>query len=143
GNLYRSVNGTGKFEKGANPFRKIQDTADIYIRHVAILQRNNTLYVFYSRIGDTPEHIQYSKILLSADWNKWESTTPVSVLEPLLDYEGVKNPVKKSVSGISKKPVRELRDPAIFEENGKIYLIYSVAGESGLAIAELRLKTSN
>jgi hypothetical protein len=34
--------------------------------------------------------------------------------------------------------VRQLRDPAIFREDGRTYLIYSVAGESGLAIAELR-----
>ena len=33
--------------------------------------------------------------------------------------------------------VNQLRDPAIFEEDGRIYLLYSVAGESGIAIAEL------
>ena len=33
--------------------------------------------------------------------------------------------------------VRQLRDPAIFREDRKTYLLYSVAGESGLAIAEL------
>jgi hypothetical protein len=27
--------------------------------------------------------------------------------------------------------------PAIFEENGRVYLFYAVAGESGIAIAEL------
>ena len=30
-----------------------------------------------------------------------------------------------------------LRDPAIFEEDGRVYLLYAVAGESGIAIAEL------
>jgi hypothetical protein len=35
-------------------------------------------------------------------------------------------------------PVRQLRDPAIFPENGKTYLLYSIAGENGIAIAELK-----
>jgi hypothetical protein len=33
--------------------------------------------------------------------------------------------------------VNQLRDPAIFEENGRVYLLYAVAGESGIAIAEV------
>jgi hypothetical protein len=40
----------------------------------------------------------------------------------------------------AKSPINsdaQLRDPAIFEENGRIYLFYAVAGESGIAIAEL------
>jgi beta-xylosidase len=33
-----------------------------------------------------------------------------------------------------------LRDPAIFEDtDGRVYLLYSVAGESGIGIAELLL----
>ena len=42
------------------------------------------------------------------------------------------------MGGASKNPVRELRDPAIFEDNGKTYLLYSVSGELGIAIAELK-----
>jgi hypothetical protein len=30
-----------------------------------------------------------------------------------------------------------LRDPGIFVEGGKTYLLYSIAGESGIAIGEL------
>jgi hypothetical protein len=33
--------------------------------------------------------------------------------------------------------VNQLRDPAIFEEDGRVYLLYAVAGESGIAIAEI------
>jgi hypothetical protein len=36
------------------------------------------------------------------------------------------------------QPVNQLRDPAIFEDSGKIYLLYTVAGEQGIAIGELR-----
>ena len=35
--------------------------------------------------------------------------------------------------------VNQLRDPAIFEDNGRVYLLYAVAGESGIAIAEVFL----
>lgn len=35
-------------------------------------------------------------------------------------------------------PVRQLRDPAILEEGTDRYLLYSVAGEQGIAIARLR-----
>ena len=31
-----------------------------------------------------------------------------------------------------------LRDPAILQEDGRIYLFYAVAGESGIGVAELR-----
>jgi hypothetical protein len=33
--------------------------------------------------------------------------------------------------------VHQLRDPAVYEEDGRTYLLYSVAGESGIAMAEL------
>jgi hypothetical protein len=35
------------------------------------------------------------------------------------------------------QPVNQLRDPAIFEEDGRIYLLYAIAGEQGIAIGEL------
>lgn len=34
-------------------------------------------------------------------------------------------------------PVNQLRDPAIFEERGRTYLLYAVSGERGIAISEL------
>jgi hypothetical protein len=33
--------------------------------------------------------------------------------------------------------VHELRDPAIYEEDGRLYLLYAAAGEQAIAIAEL------
>jgi hypothetical protein len=33
--------------------------------------------------------------------------------------------------------VRQLRDPAVFEEGGHRYLLFCVAGEQGIAIAKL------
>ena len=36
-----------------------------------------------------------------------------------------------------KGPVRQLRDPGLFEEDGRTYLFYSFCGEQGIAAAEL------
>ena len=33
--------------------------------------------------------------------------------------------------------VNQLRDPAIYVEDGRTYLFYAVAGESGIAIGEV------
>ena len=61
----------------------------------------------------------------------------VTVVKPKTDYEGVDLPLEPSVRGLATQRVRQLRDPAIYEEDGATYLLYSVAGESGIAIARL------
>ena len=33
--------------------------------------------------------------------------------------------------------LNQLRDPAIYEEDGRCYLLYAVGGEAGIGIAEL------
>ena len=63
---------------------------------------------------------------------------PLEVLAPELPYEGGDLPRLPSVRGLVDQPVCQLRDPAIFEEADRAYLLYSVAGEHGIAIAELR-----
>ena len=62
------------------------------------------------------------------------------VLQPEKRYEGAKQPLVPSVSGGAKGKSNELRDPSIFVENGRTYMIYAVAGESGLAMSELFFK---
>lgn len=139
--LYRSGDGLTKFEQGPNPYRLVNDpNGDFHLRHLALLPKGDMLHIFFSRIGDAPEHLLYTRIHLTQDWLKWEAATPVSVLEPQMDYEGIRNPIVKSVEGASKKSVRELRDPAIFEEDGHLYLLYSVAGELGIALANLKIE---
>ncbi len=61
------------------------------------------------------------------------------MVQPTCDYEGAALPLKPSVRGQAGKAVRQLRDPAVFEENGNLFLLYSVAGEQGIAIASLLL----
>ena len=46
---------------------------------------------------------------------------------------------RRSRGGAISIPVNQLRDPAIFEEDGRVYLLYSVAGERGIGLAEVHV----
>ena len=102
------------------------------------MQRDR-LIVFYTQVGDTPERILWSEIDLTDDWNDWTPTAPNLLLEPDRDYEGGGLKLVASERGLAKGRVRQLRDPAIFDDGQRIYLLYSVAGECGIAIAKLNL----
>lgn len=108
------------------------------LRHAAVDVHHNMLRVYYSRIGDRPERILLSEVSLSGDWSNWRASKPVTVLSPEQDYEGGDQPLEASRPDEAPGRVRQLRDPGIFRQGGKTYLLYSIAGESGLAIAELR-----
>ncbi len=62
---------------------------------------------------------------------------PVDVLTPERDYEGHSLPLEVTAPDEAPGRVRQLRDPGIFSDNRRTYLLYSIAGESGLAIGEL------
>jgi hypothetical protein len=113
-------------------------------RHFALLPKGDTLWVFLSQGGDAPEHILMTRVSLKGDWTKWDANIPplVSVLKPQETWEGTQYPIKPSDWGSGVK-VQELRDPFVFEEDGKLYLLYSVAGEMGIAIAELEFDPSD
>ena len=135
GQFMRSPDGIAPFERGPKLLQASSDS--IIPRHMALQIRGNLLRVFYSRIGDCPERILLSEIDISEDWKKWQSSPPTTILSPELDYEGVNTPHVPSSSGRVVEPVYQLRDPAIYEDDGRTYLLYSVAGESGIAIGEL------
>lgn len=139
GQFYRSTDGGLTFEEGPNTFNKIQNKQN-YLRHSALKVEGDNLLVFYSKIGDKPESILLSKIKLTDDWKDWTPSTPIIIAEPAKDYEGAKLPITVSKEGSYNGLVRELRDPAFFEENGKWYLLYTVGGENGIGIGELNFK---
>jgi hypothetical protein len=97
------------------------------------------LYVFFTAIGDAPEHIQVAKVDLTKDWSEWKAGQPADVLTSQASYECSDLPLTPSKAGDIDTPVHQLRDPGIFEENGKAYLFYSVCGEQGLAAAEIAI----
>jgi len=111
------------------------------MRHAALYVKNDTLYVFWTQVGDTPERILLSRIPLLEDWNLWRVSEPTEVLRPETEWEGAHLPIEPSVRGAMLKPVNQLRDPALFEEDGRLWLLYAVAGESGIAIAKLELNS--
>ncbi len=130
GVFYRSRDGLGGFEEGPTLF-----TADM--RHSAVKVEDGKLRVLHTVVGESPERILLSEIELGRDWMTWSATDPLVVLEPELDWEGADLARVPSVRGAAMEPVRQLRDPALFEDEGRSYLLYSVAGESGIAIAEV------
>jgi hypothetical protein len=129
GIFFRSQDGFTDFEMGPVVFSRDQ-------RHTAVHVDGHKLTVFYSIAGDCPEHIVASTIDLRPDWMAWQATAPVSVLQPEELYEGADLPLVPSQRGAIHERARQLRDPAIFAEDGRTYLLYSVAGESGIAIAQ-------
>ena len=135
GQFYRSRDPLGGFEEGPLLFNPS-------MRHAALLKRRDTLLVFWTEVGEVPERIKLSRIDLSGDWMTWQETPGVEVLRPELDWEGADAPLEPSVRSTAYGHVNQLRDPAIFEDaaSGHIFLLYAVAGESGIAIAEVHLE---
>ena len=130
GHLFRSHDGLTDFQRGKDLFGR-------NLRHNAVAVDGHTLQVCYSDIGDCPERILLARIDMRPDWTEWTESEPVVVLEPETAYEGADLPLEPSKSGWAPERVRQLRDPAIFTEDGRTYLLYSVAGEHGIAIAEI------
>jgi hypothetical protein len=137
GQLLRSKDPLAAFEIGPNPF-----AAGSYadrVRHVALLRRAQTLYVFFTGIGDAPERIMVSTIDLAGSWKEWKASAPAELLRPEARYECPELPIVPSEPGEIEGKARQLRDPGIFEDQGKAYLFYSICGEQGLAAAELTI----
>ena len=130
GQFYRSRDGLTDFEEGPRLFEP-------NMRHSAVMLRDDVLYVFWTRVGDAPESILLSTIDISGDWSQWTESEEQLVLRPERDWEGANAPVEPSVRSTAYGQVNQLRDPALFEENGMIYLLYAVAGESGIALARI------
>lgn len=130
GVFYRSEDGLTGFEQGPALFTE-------RMRHSALMLDGDILSVFYSNAGDCPECILRATVRLTPDWMGWTASEPEVILEPETDYEGANLPLEPSVRGWSPERVRQLRDPCIYREGDDTYLLYSTAGESGIAIARL------
>ena len=133
GVLYRSRDGLTGFEEGPQLFNP-------NMRHSAVLKRGNRLSVFWTQRRDAPERVLLSTIDLTGDWTDWTESAPVEVLRGERPWEGADLPVEPSRGGSIDVPVNQLRDPAIFEEDGRVFLLYAVAGERGIGLAEVHLE---
>lgn len=130
GQFYRSRDGFHGFELGPTLFNP-------NMRHSAVMKRGNELLVFWTEVGNAPERVLLSRIDLSADWKDWRESPPTEILRPERAWEGADAPLVPSIRSTAYGIVNQLRDPAILEDSGRTYLFYAVAGESGIAIAEL------
>lgn len=125
----------GRFAEAAHDIE-----ARKWMRHAAVKLDGDVLSVFFTRTGDAPESILLSTAGLSGDWTTWKLSPPVIVLEPQRDYEGANLSIETSRAGsrLNRGPIRAVQDPCIFREGDRTFLLYSVAGENGVAIAELK-----
>ena len=122
-----------RFDAGFRRVRRILPR----MRHAAVHLEGDRLHIFHSRMGDCPESLLVATVDLSARPRDWVPSEPEPVLAPEEAWEGAGLPLVPSRSGPANEPVNQLRDPAIFEDEGRLYLLYAVAGESGVAIGEL------
>jgi len=80
-------------------------------------------------------------LMIKINLDTWEVISSEKILSPETTYEGGKLPLMKSMPGSSTLryggPVRELRDPYIYTEKNKLYMLYSLAGECGIGLAQL------
>ena len=139
--LGQLLRGTGdplsSFETGPDLFRGGPYAGRA--RHVALMPRGDKLEVFFSAIRDAPETILHTTVSLQGDWSQWKPSEYDQVLTPQTSYECPDLPIKPSEVGEIYGPAKQLRDPALFVEDGKIYLFYTICGEQGIAGAEVTL----
>ena len=142
--VFRFKNQLYSIAKGSNNYGKIYKKVNnvwymIYekliknIRHTAILVEDDIIYLFYSLIGELQESI-YCCIL---NIDNFMVTNKYKLLKPTLKYEGFNFTKEKSKIGMEKKFVNQVRDPGIYKNKNNKYLLYSVSGEKGIAIAKL------
>lgn len=103
------------------------------MRHCTVLVEDNFLHIFYSRIGDAPEHIRACKIYLPT----METISDYPLLYPQTDDEGYQVSRGKSKAGAIYGLANQLRDPYILKTKGKYYLYYSAGGENSIKVVEL------
>jgi hypothetical protein len=107
-------------------------------RHCATYVKGDTLYVLYTNIGDAPEHIRVCKVALADEVTDWQVTGDSQLVSPTFRYEGAALPNITSMAGsahgkFGNTPIKEIRDPYLFEDGGKLYVYYAILGEKGIS----------
>ena len=136
--LYRSSDGLSDFEQGPVllPALRGRSAAKACRRSQ---ESGHWLRVYYTRQGDAPERIFYGTIDLARGLAALDGAAKGSnCCGRRRISKGPDLPHAPEPDGPAKGRENALRDPAIFEEDGRTWLLYAVAGESGIALAELR-----
>lgn len=142
GNLWQSKSLFKTFKPRHNLFDKnlskeTLHNSDMSVRHVSVIKKGGHLICFFTRIGDSPERIYFSKCNINNNVQKWKFKKFYEILRPTLKFEGSKIKLKKSKPGDSKVDENAVRDPYILKLKKKSYLFYSVKGERGIALASI------
>lgn len=130
GTVYVMDDERGPFEVGKRLF-----TTDA--RHHAILRNHGRAFVFWTQVGEAPERIKVSVFELTDDLESIQINHLNDILKPELAWEGADAPNEPSVRSVAYGCVNQLRDPCVFVEDGRIFLLYAGGGESAIGIAEL------
>ena len=141
GQLYRSRDAGRTFEPGnvllGVPGSDRDFNTSGNIRHTAVRVRDHWLEVYFTRQGDVPESILMAEIDLRLPWAYWALGPIVQVLSPTEEWEGAGLPRVRSRAGVAHGPQNAVRDPAIYEEDGQLFLLYAIKGENGIALARV------
>jgi hypothetical protein len=110
------------------------------IRHVGVDIESGRLLIYFTCVGHKPERILAAAVPLDGPPEKWRSTAAFEVMRAREEWEGGRRPVVHSFGGISREMENSLRDPTIFREGGKVWLIYAAAGEHGMGLAPIEYR---
>jgi len=131
----KSENSYGCIYKLVNNKFQIVNNKFIYnLRHGSIIIENNKVYCYFTRIGDSPEKV----LVCNINMDTFNPSIFSTVIEPKYNWEGVNNKLEPSKFGMARSKFHQLRDPFVFKENNLKYLFYSVQGEAGIAVAEIK-----
>jgi len=133
----------GQFYRSKDPFKDFEEGPLLFnpdMRHNAVLVRDDTLHIFWTQVGDAPEHIKHSTIDLKEEWMSWVANGGEELLRPECTYEGMDAPLEPSVRSTAYGVVNQLRDPAIYVEGRETYLLYAVGGEAGIGLARVNFE---
>jgi len=138
GRVFRSRDGRAGFEEGIRLFGPNMRHSAVQVIDPHPETGGPVLEVFWTRVGDAPECVLRSEVDLAGDWLGWRTRSdPVEVIRPEHPWEGADEPQLPSVRGAVDRPVNQLRDPCVFVDDGRMFLFYALAGESGIGVAEL------
>lgn len=127
-------------KRGDNPFLTDLHTAGIdeRPRHTSVRLLDETLFVFYTRLGDVPERLMLSTIDVSErDFERWDTSyPPEEIPHAESHWEGGDVAPSPSTWDFAPEDVNQIRDPYYFEDgNGRRYLFYAGRGEDAIGVA--------
>jgi hypothetical protein len=108
-------------------------------RHSWVRPQGDVLEIFFTRVGDTPERILVARVAArQPDFEEWRpESASYELLRAELEWEGADIQPAPSAFDWAPERVNQLRDPFVFEEGGRLYLLYTGAAEAAIGLAAL------